>query len=67
TLIAMEISLLTPPFGLLLLVMKGVAPAGTNLGIVYKSALPFLLLQVGVLLLLVIFPGLSGLFTSLMN
>jgi tripartite ATP-independent transporter DctM subunit len=55
-LITMEISLLTPPFGLLLLVMKGVAPEGTRLGTVYKAAFPFLLLQIGILITLVIFP-----------
>ncbi|WP_418320687.1 TRAP transporter large permease [Piscinibacter sakaiensis] len=58
-LLAMEISFLTPPFGLLLFVMKGVAPAGITLGEVYRAALPFLLLELLVLALLLIFPQLG--------
>ncbi|WP_369856898.1 TRAP transporter large permease subunit [Candidatus Thalassolituus haligoni] len=66
-LIAMEISLLTPPFGLLLLVMQGVAPAGTRLSMVYKAAFPFLLLQVSVLILLVLFPEISKFLPALIK
>ena len=55
-LITMEISLLTPPFGLLLYVMKGVAPFNVSLGQVVMSALPFILIELFVLALLIIFP-----------
>lgn len=55
-LITMEISLLTPPFGLLLYVMKGVAPFKVTLGQIILSALPFILIELGVLALLIIFP-----------
>jgi len=55
-LLAMEISFLTPPFGLLLFVMKGVAPPGITLVDVYWAALPFLLLELFVLALLLVFP-----------
>ena len=55
-LIVMEISLLTPPFGLLLYVMKGVAPFNVTLGQVVRSALPFILIELFVLILLIIFP-----------
>lgn len=58
-LIAMEISFLTPPFGLLLIVMQGVAPPGITLTQVYKAALPFLLLQFVVLALVVSVPWLA--------
>jgi tripartite ATP-independent transporter DctM subunit len=58
-LLTMEISFLTPPFGLLLFVMKGVAPAGITLGEVYRAALPFLLLELLVLAALLIFPALG--------
>ena len=37
-LIAMEISFLTPPFGLLLYVMKGVAPPSIRLQQIYAAA-----------------------------
>lgn len=55
-LIAMEISLITPPFGLLLFVLKGVAPPSVTLGQVYLAALPFVTLKLIVLALLVMFP-----------
>jgi TRAP-type C4-dicarboxylate transport system permease large subunit len=55
-LITMEISLLTPPFGLLLYVMKGVAPFNVTLGEVVKSAMPFVIIELAVLALLIAFP-----------
>ena len=58
-LITMEISLLTPPFGLLLYVMKGVAPFDVSLGEVVRSALPFILIELAVLILLIIVPGVA--------
>ena len=55
-LITMEISLLTPPFGLLLYVMKGVAPFDVTLGQVVRAALPFILIELMVLILLIFVP-----------
>lgn len=55
-LITMEISLLTPPFGLLLYVMKGVAPFDVTIGQVIRSALPFILIELVVLILLIVVP-----------
>ena len=55
-LITMEISLLTPPFGLLLYVMKGIAPSETTIGQVVLSALPFIAIEVFVLGLLIAVP-----------
>ena len=55
-LITMEISLLTPPFGLLLYVMKGVAPFSVTLGQVVMSAMPFILIELAVLVLLIAAP-----------
>ena len=53
-LLALEISFTTPPFGLLLFVMKGVAPPDTTMTDIYKAALPFIgcsILLVGLLIL----------------
>ena len=58
-LITMEISLLTPPFGLLLYVMKGVADKSITLGQVVTSALPFVAIEMFVLILLIAFPELA--------
>ncbi len=58
-LLALEISFTTPPFGLLLFVMKGVAPPGTTMKTIYTAAFPFIgcsLLLVG---LLILFPQLA--------
>lgn len=55
-LVVMEISLLTPPFGLLLYVMKGVQPFGAGIGEVIRAALPFVLIQLAVLVLLILVP-----------
>jgi tripartite ATP-independent transporter DctM subunit len=41
-LLALEISFTTPPFGLLLFVMRGVAPPGTTMAEIYTSAIPFM-------------------------
>ena len=55
-LVAMEISLLTPPFGLLLFVMKSVAPPAIRVGQVYAAAVPFIVLELLVMALLIVFP-----------
>jgi tripartite ATP-independent transporter DctM subunit len=58
-LICMEISFVTPPFGLLIFVMKGVAPAETTLKQIYVAAFPFIVLQLIVLALVVTEPRLA--------
>jgi tripartite ATP-independent transporter DctM subunit len=58
-LLALEISFTTPPFGLLLFVMKGVAPADTTMRDIYMSALPFILCALLVVALLIVFPALA--------
>jgi TRAP-type mannitol/chloroaromatic compound transport system permease large subunit len=58
-LLALEISFTTPPFGLLLFVMKGVAPPGTTMREIYTAAMPFILCSLLLVILLVIFPGLA--------
>jgi TRAP-type mannitol/chloroaromatic compound transport system permease large subunit len=62
-LIAMNLqsSFLTPPFGFSLFYLKGVAPKGIVTTDIYKGVIPFIIIQVIVLALLVIFPSLFGL------
>jgi len=55
-LVVMEISFTTPPFGLLIYVMKGVAPPSISLRNVYAAALPFIVLELIVLGILIVFP-----------
>ncbi|WP_298816435.1 TRAP transporter large permease subunit [uncultured Roseibium sp.] len=58
-LLALEISFTTPPFGLLLFVMKGVAPPGTTMRTIYTSAFPFIGCSLLLVVLLVAFPELA--------
>ena len=54
--LALEISTVTPPFGLLLFVMMGVAPPNTTFSEVVVSGLPYILCAFVMLGLLVAFP-----------
>ncbi|MYB13364.1 MAG: TRAP transporter large permease subunit, partial [Rhodospirillaceae bacterium] len=58
-LLAMEISLTTPPFGLLLFVMLGVAPKGTTLSEVALAGLPYILCSLILLALLILAPAIA--------
>ena len=55
-LLTMEIGLLTPPFGLLLFVMRGVAPPQITMGQIYRSITPFLVLKLLVLGAIIVWP-----------
>ena len=66
-LLALEISLLTPPFGLLLFVMMGAAPPGSSLGTVIRAALPYLACQIALVLLIVAFPAIATWLPSTME
>ncbi len=57
-LIAMNLqtSFLTPPFGFSLFYLKGVAPPSIKTSTIYRGAIPFIGLQMLVLLLIVLFP-----------
>lgn len=57
-LINLETALMTPPLGLLLVIMKGAAPADTSFGDIYKAALPFVVINILVITLLIAFPQL---------
>lgn len=65
-LITIEMAGTTPPFGLLLYVMLGVAPKGTTLIQVAKAAFPFLVCDAILILILVVFPDLALWLPSLM-
>jgi TRAP-type C4-dicarboxylate transport system permease large subunit len=58
-LICMQLGLLTPPFGLLLFTMKGVAPPDTRMTEVYAAAVPYVLFGVLVLMLVFFFPWIA--------
>ena len=55
-LVNIEIAGISPPFGLSLFVMKGVAPKGTTMGDVYLAALPFIGCSLATMILILLFP-----------
>ncbi|MGH7005743.1 MAG: TRAP transporter large permease, partial [Alphaproteobacteria bacterium] len=66
-LISMQIGLLSPPFGLLLFVMKGVAPPETTLGEISRAAAPFIVLMLATLLLVLFVPEVATWLPSLIS
>jgi TRAP-type mannitol/chloroaromatic compound transport system permease large subunit len=52
----LQTSFLTPPFGFALFYLKGVAPANVKTIDIYKGVLPFLIIQLMVLMLVFLFP-----------
>ena len=66
-LMTIEMAGTTPPFGLLLYVMLGVAPKGTTLFQVAGAAFPFLICDSILILILVAFPALALWLPSMMG
>jgi tripartite ATP-independent transporter DctM subunit len=66
-LLALELSLATPPFGLLLFVMVGVSPRGTTIGQVASAAFPYICCTLLLIALLVLFPELATWLPGLMR
>lgn len=57
--INLQTSFLTPPFGFALFYLRGVAPKSIATSQIYKGVIPFILIQLVVLGLLVIFPDMA--------
>jgi len=55
----MQISYISPPFGPACFYLKAVAPEGNTVEDIYKSIWPFLILTIGTLILIIIFPQIS--------
>ncbi|MET0925530.1 MAG: TRAP transporter large permease subunit, partial [Xanthobacteraceae bacterium] len=55
-LICMQLGLLTPPFGLLLFTMKGVAPPAITMNQIYMAAMPYITMSLLILVLIFFFP-----------
>ena len=66
-LITLEMAGTTPPFGLLLYVMLGVAPKGTTLMQVANAAFPFLICDAILILVLVQYPDVAMYLPNLMD
>ena len=66
-LINMQIGMTTPPFGLCLFVMKGVAPEGITMMDIYKSVIPFILIDLSAMLVIMFFPSIALFLPSFMR
>jgi tripartite ATP-independent transporter DctM subunit len=55
----MQVSFLSPPFGPAAFYLKSVAPKDISLGLIFKSLIPFIIMQVIALSLVVAFPQLA--------
>ena len=53
----LEMATISPPFGLSLFVMKGIASPSTTMNDVYRAALPFVGLNLIVMAVMIAFPG----------
>ena len=55
--INLQTSFLTPPFGFSLFYLRGVADANIKTSEIYKGVIPFILIQLLILIVVLIFPG----------
>ncbi|MEA5499979.1 TRAP transporter large permease [Limnoraphis robusta] len=60
-----QTSFLTPPFGFALFYLRGVAPPEVTTEDIYLGAIPFILLQLMVLVLIIVFPQIVSFLPSL--
>jgi tripartite ATP-independent transporter DctM subunit len=58
-LLALEVGYTTPPFGLLLFVMKGVAPPGTSMKDIYLAGMPFIACVMLLILVIIFYPPIA--------
>jgi tripartite ATP-independent transporter DctM subunit len=65
-LICMQLGLLTPPFGLLLFTMKGVAPPDVTMNDVFLAAIPYVAFGLLVMVLVFLWPPLATWLPSLL-
>jgi TRAP-type mannitol/chloroaromatic compound transport system permease large subunit len=65
-LLNLEMAMSTPPFGILLFVMKGSSPEDTTMADIIKSAAPFLACDLTVMIILIAFPSIVLLLPGLM-
>jgi len=55
----LQTSFLTPPFGFALFYLRGVAPAGVTTGDIYRGVIPFIAIQLMIVVILIFFPQLA--------
>jgi TRAP-type C4-dicarboxylate transport system permease large subunit len=66
-LINLEVGMLTPPFGMILFVMKGVAPKDVTMTRVYSAAMPFVVMDIVAIGLIMAFPPIATFLPGIMR
>ena len=66
-LIALETGLITPPFGVTLFVMKGVAPPEITMADIWKAVTPYVIVDILCIVLVLTIPSLATIVPSLMG
>ncbi|MDZ7925550.1 MAG: TRAP transporter large permease subunit [Marinagarivorans sp.] len=65
--INLQTSFLTPPFGFALFYLRGVAPESVKTSEIYRGVMPFIALQIAMMLLLALYPSLATWLPSIIN
>jgi TRAP-type mannitol/chloroaromatic compound transport system permease large subunit len=58
-LICMQLGLLLPPHGLLLMTMKGVAPPQVTMAHIFRAVVPYIAMSIALLLIIISFPSIA--------
>jgi tripartite ATP-independent transporter DctM subunit len=66
-LLALETGLITPPFGVTLFVMKGVAPPDITMSDIWKAVTPYVIVDILCIVLVLVMPFLATVIPSLMG
>jgi TRAP-type mannitol/chloroaromatic compound transport system permease large subunit len=66
-LVNMSVGMKSPPFGLCLFVMQGVVPPGISTMDIYKSVIPFILLDCIAITVFILFPQIVTILPNLMT
>jgi len=66
-LIALETGLITPPFGVTLFVMKGVAPPEITMADIWKAVTPYVIVDILCIVLVLLMPSLATIVPGLMG
>lgn len=63
----LQTSFLTPPFGFSIFYLKGVAPENVSTSDLYKGAIPFVIIQLTVVILVLLFPSIATTLPSIIG
>jgi TRAP-type mannitol/chloroaromatic compound transport system permease large subunit len=58
-LICMQLGLLLPPHGLLLMTMRGVAPPQVTMAHIFRAVVPYVVMSLVLLVLIIVFPAIA--------